>query len=190
MRKQLTLLMILAANLVNAQNPVTASMGISRALFGSGDLRGVDYFNELKMPLGDHIGLLPSIHIAYGSNQTYASTEPRFTTAALGLDFFAYYSPMITTKSKVMLFTGASIRHFNVGNPKSFGNTPNPNFGLPNLYYFDYETQKQNTIGYGFGLEGEAVLKKWSFGGRGYFSTYLNGQSIAAFGLKIGREIN
>lgn len=173
----------------NDRNRVKA--GITYILFGSGDLSGLNYYNEYNRRLNRFLTFAPSLHVGYGSQD---SGYLRSTKASFSLDPNLYFSPMRFERSKIRLGIGPSLRFLSDSHPNGYGayfrgaipNLP-PDFEyvLAPLSYA--RPMNYWTIGYTVVLEGEVnVSSRWNTGIRASFQNYKSGETAATLGLNVG----
>jgi hypothetical protein len=165
--------------------------GITRVLFGSGDLAGYNYYNEYNRSLNRYLTFAPSLHVGYGSGD---SGYLRFTKASFSLDPNFFVSPMRFDRSKVRLGVGPSLRFISDSHPNGYGIYFRG--AIPNLPpSFDYVIGPMTysrplnywTIGYTVVLEGELnVSPRWNTGVRASFQNYTSGETVANIGFNVG----
>ncbi|SOE21577.1 hypothetical protein SAMN06298216_2034 [Spirosomataceae bacterium TFI 002] len=172
-----------------AQKPIQFKVGLNNSLYGSGDLRGFEYYNEIIFPINGHLSWAPSIHVGSGSNNPIDNTSPRFSTTSIGTDFTVYFSPWQFEKSKIQMGVGPSIRYFNDGTPETTGfQTIEIGNSLKRVYEYYYPIPS-SYVSPGFSVVLDSELKvsnHWKIGGRVSFSSFLEGQTIAQLGLSAG----
>lgn len=169
----------------------TIKAGFSHVLFGSGDLRGINYYNEYNHSLSRYLTFAPSLHVGYGSRD---DEYLRFTKASFSLDPNFFVSPMRFNRSKIRLGVGPSLRFISDSQPGGYGIYFRGS--IPNLPPdFDYVVgpmkyrQPHNfwTVGYTVALEGELnITPKWNTGIRASFQSYTSGETVANLGLNVG----
>jgi hypothetical protein len=201
--KKLILILVLLANchLAVSQDGMRSSVkaGVTYILFGSGDLSGLNYYNEYNRSINRFLTFAPSLHIGYGSKSSLISSSGmteglRFTKASVALDANLFFSPMRFERSKVRLGIGPSLRFLSDSHPSSFGVSyrgPTPNLPPGNDYVlnpFVYNNpQNYLTVGYTVILEGELnVGPRWIAGARASFQNYASGETAANIGLNVG----
>ena len=192
MKKTVTFLLILMNVCAFSQQKGTFKAGFNRCLYGSGDYRGFEYYNEYLFPLKPRITLAPSFHIGYGSNSVKDFDEPRLKTTSFGVDVMLYVSPWKFQKNKIQIGFGPSVRHFSDGSPNIMAynviQLPNSNF-VYDGYRFAYSTKPDYwRLGYSAVIDGELnITPKWVVGGRLSFSNYAY-DVISQFGLSVGHR--
>lgn len=171
------------------QNSIKA--GLTSILFGSGDLTGVNYYNEYNRRLNRCLTFAPSLHFGYGSK---ASDYLRFTKASFSVDPNLFISPMRFEKSKIRLGIGPSLRFLSDSHPSGYGILfkgalpalpPNVDYVIMPLNY----TRPLNywTIGYTIVLEAELHFTgHWLIGARASFQNYESGETAANAGINLG----
>jgi hypothetical protein len=191
MKKKLTLLFVVFPVWLFAQQQLVFKAGLNRSLYGSGDLQGIEYFNELLIPIASHFSVAPSFHIGSGSNNPTDEFTPRFTTSSFGLDALLYASPWKFNKSKLQFGVGPTVRHFSSGYPTTWVSRPTQ-FGnqVISVYNFYYSRNPRYiSVGYSLVLDGEVNLTpKWGIGSRLSFSNYRSGETIAQYGVTLLRR--
>jgi hypothetical protein len=171
------------------QNSIKA--GFTSILFGSGDLTGVNYYNEYNRRLNRYLTFAPSLHVGYGSKD---SDYLRFIKASFSVDPNLFISPMRFEKSKIRLGVGPSLRFLSDSHPSGYGILfkgalptlpPNTDYVITPLNY----TRPLNywTIGYTLVLEAELHFTgHWLVGGRASFQSYKSGETVANVGINVG----
>lgn len=166
-------------------------VGLTYILFGSGDLTGVNYYNEYNRRLNRYLTFSPSLHVGYGSK---ASDYLRFTKASFSVDPNLFISPMRFEKSKIRLGIGPSFRFLSDSHPSGYGiefngdlpTLPNKvNYVITPVFY----TRPLNywTIGYSVVLEAELHFTgHWLIGGRASFQNYASGETVLNAGINVG----
>lgn len=183
---------------VSAQTPNTRNLkaGLSYVLFGSGDLSGLEYYNEYNHRLSPYVTLAPSLHVGYGakSSPVYDADEIRFAKGSVAVDLNLYVSPMVFEKTKIRFGIGPSLRLVSDSHPNGYGiytaaalNTKLP----PNTPYvfepFGYAKPLHYlTVGYTAVAEFELMVSaRWLAGVRASFQGYAR-ETVAAVGLNAG----
>jgi hypothetical protein len=194
MKKTLFFLSLLAVSKLafcqtSPQNSIKA--GLTYVLFGSGDLSGVNYYNEYNRRLNRYLTFAPSLYVGYGSK---SSDYLRFTKASFSVDPNPFISPMRFEKSKIRLGAGPSLRFLSDTQPNSYGIIfkgalpalpPNTDYVITPLNY----TRPLNywTIGYSVVLEAELHFTgHWLVGGRASFQSYASGETVLNAGINVG----
>ena len=139
--------------------------GLTTIFFGTGDMRGLNFFNEYNHALSSHITIAPSLQVGYGFTDGGAKGS-----AAADLNFF--FSPMRFEQSKVRIGIGPSVRF--VADPRGFTS----NQDRSNHYF---------TAGFTMVLEGEFnVTSRLLVGVGGSIQPYASGEIVSKFGLNTG----
>jgi hypothetical protein len=189
----LVLILLVSSSLAFCQNSPQNSFkaGLTGILFGSGDLTGVNYYNEYNRRLNRYFTFAPSLHFGYGSK---ASEYLRFTKASFSVDPNIFISPMRFEKSKVRLGVGPSLRFLSDSHPNGYGVMFKG--ALPALpenldYVITPVTYARPlnywTVGYSIVLEAELHFTgHWLVGARASFQNYASGESAANVGFNVG----
>ncbi|GAB2771205.1 hypothetical protein GCM10027275_12420 [Rhabdobacter roseus] len=194
MRHTILLSLLLAVgHSAAAQEPAlqTVKAGVSYILFGSGDMTGINYYNEYNRQLNRFMAFGPSVHLGYGSSDI---GYLRFTKASFALDPNLYFSPMRFDRSKVRIGVGPSFRFLSDSHPNGYGiyfQGAIPNLPSSMEYVIgplQYERpQNYWTVGYTVVLEAELkVATRWMLGARASFQSYTSGETAATLGLNVG----
>lgn len=194
MKKTLLVLSLLVGtHLAFCQNVLQNSIkaGLTYILFGSGDLTGVNYYNEYNRRLNRHLTFAPSLHVGYGSK---TSKYLRFTKASFSIDPNLFFSPMRFEKSKVRIGIGPSLRFLSDSHPSGYGvlfKEAFPSFPSNTEYIItplNYARPLNYwTIGYSVVLEAEVHFTRyWLLGGRVSFQNYESGETAANAGINVG----
>lgn len=189
----LVLSLLVGSHLAFCQNAPQNSIkaGLTGVLFGSGDLRGVNYYNEYNRRLNRYLTFAPSLHVGYGAqDRDYL----RFTKASFSIDPNLFFSPMRFEKSKIRLGVGPSLRFLSDSHPSSYGvfhRVTFPSFPVDVEYLISPLTYSHPlnywTIGYTVVLEAEINLAaRWNTGVRASFQNYNSGETAANIGLNVG----
>lgn len=194
MKKPILVLLLLMSNhfaLCQGSVRNSVKVGVTYILFGSGDLSGVNYYNEYNRSLNRFLTFAPSLHVGYGSKDT---GYLRYTKASFSLDPNIFFSPMRFERGKIRLGVGPSLRFLSDSHPNGYGIYFQG--GLPGLPPgLDYVIEPLRyarplnywTIGYTVVLEGEVnVSPRWNTGIRASFQNYESGETAANLGLNIG----
>lgn len=167
-----------------SQDRNSLKAGFTYTIFGSGDMRGINYYNEYNHRINRFLTLAPSFHAGYGSmNAGYL----RFTKASFAIDPNLFFSPMRFENSKIRLGIGPSLRFLSDSNPTGHGIslTPNSDYVINPLNYA--HPLNYWTIGYTVVLEGEINLSaRWNTGIRTSFQNYVSGETVANVGFSVG----
>ena len=186
-------LLLAVGHSVSAQKFAAQSVkaGVSYILFGAGDMRGVNYYNEYNRRLTRHVTFGPSFHLGYGSLD---AGYIRFTKASFALDPNLYFSPMRFERSKVRLGVGPSLRFLSDSHPNGYGVyfrgalpaiPPSMDYLLSPLRY--ERSLNYWTLGYTAVLEAEINVDiRWVLGARASFQSYMSGETAATLGVNIG----
>ncbi len=127
---------LLAGNVLYAQRDVfphtyhnNIKAGVTAILFGSGDLTGLNYYNEYNRRLNKYFTLAPSVQFGFGSRTSYFTDGPssdfaheiRFTKGSAALDLNLYASPWRFDRSKIRVGVGPSVSYISDSQPSSYG---------------------------------------------------------------------
>ena len=205
-------LALLSAQVVSAQKRVfpntfnnNIKAGVTTILFGSGDLKGLNYYNEYNRKLNKYFTLAPSVQFGFGSasSPVYVSNprsgapyvdELRFSKGSAALDVNLYASPWRYERSKLRLGVGPSLRFVSDSSPNFYGvYYPGSLKEFPEI--FDYiidaprydRPQNYLTVGYSLIAEGELnVSRRCNLGARAAFQNYLSGETTLTLGVNFG----
>lgn len=192
MKKITTLFLFFVSFYAFSQEKSTFKVGFNRCMYGSGDYRGYEYYNEFLLPIKPRVFFAPSFHIGYGSSNVTQADQPRFKTTSFGIDGMIYVSPWKFQKSKIQIGAGPSLRYFSDGSPNIYTIRPAqlPNSSVVfNNYTFNYETKPNYVrLGYSVVIDGELnVTPVWVIGGRISFSDYSY-DVISQYGFSFSRR--
>ncbi|WP_373513147.1 hypothetical protein [Persicitalea sp.] len=205
-------LFLLAGNALYAQRAVfpntyhnNIKAGVTTILFGSGDLTGLNYYNEYNRRLNNYLTLAPSVQFGFGSGSSsiYVNNprigapyvdEMRFTKGSAALDLNLYASPWRYDRSKVRLGVGPSLRFVSDSSPNYYGvYYPGSLKEFPEIFDYIIDPPKydrpQNylTIGYSLIAEGELNLShRCNLGARAAFQGYQSGETTLMLGVNFG----
>lgn len=139
--------------------------GLTTIFFGSGDMRGLNFFNEYNHALSNHITVSPSLQVGYGFTD-------RSSKGSAAADLNLFFSPMRFEQSKVRVGVGPSVRF--VADPRGFNSNPDRS-----NHYF--------TVGFTMALEGEFnITDRFLVGIGGSIQPYASGEIVSKFGLNTG----
>lgn len=143
-------------------------LGLTNIFFGTGDVRGINLFNEYNHALSNHTSISPSLHIGYGSKGVISKKS-----AALDVNFF--FSPMRFDQSKIRFGGGPSVRFISDKIEFSYNNRK------PSQYF---------TVGYTVALEGEFnITSRFLVGVGGSIQPYASGEIVSKFGFNAGYRL-
>ncbi len=167
MRYFTVVLLCFLSHLSYAQSQLRNSYkaGLTTIFFGSGDMRGLNFFNEYNHALSDHVTVSPSFQVGYG----FTDRRSKGSAAA---DLNLFISPMRFDQSKIRIGVGPSVRF--VADPSTF----NGNRDRSNHYF---------TLGFTMALEGEFnITNRFLVGIGGSIQPYASGEIVSKFGISTG----
>lgn len=179
--------------------------GVTTILFGSGDLKGINYYNEYNRRLNNYLTLAPAVQFGFGSGSSLIDVrnpkvgapytdESRFSKGSMALDLNLFVSPWRFERTKLRVGVGPTLRYMSDSSPSSQGvYYPGSLKEFPDDfdYIIDppkyYRPQNYLTIGYSVVAEGELNLsRRCILGARGAFQGYRSGETTLTFGLNFG----